>query len=267
MNIFDNFTKKELENVLHKYTTWREITSELGAYDKHNKMVPLLKRKLDELNIDYSFIDNTPIRRRKDRNRNKFTMLKDEEIFFNGSDVSPFTVKKAFLRHTEIPYECSICGLPPLWQGKDLTLTMDHIDGDSHNNELSNLRWVCPNCDRQLPTYCGKNKNRIYKKDRITVTTKTKTNNITYKNVCPQCGNLKTISASLCEACSRLGSRKIEKPSRDILKNEIRTMPFLIIGKKYNVSDNAVRKWCKTYDLPFRVSDIKNISDEEWEKI
>ena len=44
-------------------------------------------------------------------------------------------------------------------------------------------------------------------------------------------------------------------------------MPFLIIGKKYNVSDNAVRKWCKTYNLPFRVSDIKNISDEEWKKI
>lgn len=50
-------------------------------------------------------------------------------------------------------------------------------------------------------------------------------------------------------------------------QNEIRTMSFLSIGKKYNVSDNAIREWCKKYSLLFRNSDIKNISDEEWEKI
>ena len=267
MNIFDNFTKKELENVLHKYTTWREITSELGAYDKHNKMVPLLKRKLNELKIDYSFLDSTPIRRREDRNRNQFTKLTDEDIFYNGSDVAPSTVRRALKRHFEIPYECAICKLPPLWNGLSLVLTMDHIDGNTDNNELSNLRWVCPNCDRQLDTYCGKNKKRNYKRKRITSTERTKTNNIIYKDFCPQCGNIKTMSADLCEACSRIKSRKVERPSRNILKNEIRTMSFLSIGKKYNVSDNAIREWCKKYSLPFRNSDIKNISDEEWEKI
>ena len=267
MNIFDNFTKKELEDVLHKYTTWREITTELGAYDKHNKMVPLLKRKLDELKIDYSSIDSVPIRRRKDRNRNQFTKLTDEEIFYNGSDVNPSTVRRALKEHTEIPYECAICKMPPFWNGLPLVLTMDHIDGDSHNNELSNLRWVCPNCDRQSPTYCGKNKNNTYKRERITMTIKNKNNNMVYKNFCPICGELKTLSADLCEKCSRIQSRKVERPDRDTLKNEIKTMSFLSIGKKYNVSDNAVRKWCKIYNLPFKVSDIKNIPDEEWEKI
>ena len=54
-------------------------------------------------------------------------------------------------------YKCSICGQEPFWNGKPLTLTLDHINGKNHDNELSNLRWVCPNCDRQLDTFGYKN--------------------------------------------------------------------------------------------------------------
>lgn len=60
---------------------------------------------------------------------------------------------------------------------------------------------------------------------------------------------------------------KSRKPEREILKQQIRSMPFLQIGRLYGVTDNSVRKWCKTYNLPSRVCDIKNISDEEWECI
>ena len=59
--------------------------------------------------------------------------------------------------------------------------------------------------------------------------------------------------------CSRI--------SREELKQLIRTTPFTKIGKMFNVSDNAIRKWCKLYNLPFRVKDIKNYSNEEWNKI
>ena len=44
-------------------------------------------------------------------------------------------------------------------------------------------------------------------------------------------------------------------------------MSFTAIGKKYNVSDNAVRKWCDKYNLPRKASEIKKYSDEEWELI
>lgn len=59
----------------------------------------------------------------------------------------------------------------------------------------------------------------------------------------------------------------VKKPSREVLKSQIRTMPFLQIGKLYGVSDNAIRKWCDKYGLPRKVTDIKQYSDEEWEKI
>jgi hypothetical protein len=45
---------------------------------------------------------------------------------------------------------------------------MDHIDGNSENNHLSNLRLVCGNCDMLLPTYKSKNKGngRAYRRER-----------------------------------------------------------------------------------------------------
>jgi hypothetical protein len=51
---------------------------------------------------------------------------------------------------------CSICGLSPLWNGKELVFILDHIDAS--NNKRDNLRCICPNCDSQLDTYKSKNK-------------------------------------------------------------------------------------------------------------
>lgn len=52
---------------------------------------------------------------------------------------------------------CDICGIED-WNGKPLNMQLDHINGDSSNHTLSNLRMICPNCHSQTETYCGKNK-------------------------------------------------------------------------------------------------------------
>lgn len=44
-------------------------------------------------------------------------------------------------------------------------------------------------------------------------------------------------------------------------------MSFVKIGKQFNVSENSIRKWCKAEKLPYRSSEIKKYSDEEWEII
>ena len=68
----------------------------------------------------------------------------------------------------------------------------------------------------------------------------------------------------MCVECYRLSSRKTEWPSKEELKELIRTKSFVQIGKDFGVSDNAVRRWCKGYNLPTRMSDIKSINSNDW---
>jgi hypothetical protein len=82
---------------------------------------------------------------------------------------------------------------------------------------------------------------------------------------CAECGANVYQKNSLCLTCAGKKRRKVEHPSRETLKELIQTKTFIDIGKIYGVSDNAVRKWCKNENLPFRLRDIKLI--ENWDKI
>ena len=55
--------------------------------------------------------------------------------------------------------------------------------------------------------------------------------------------------------------------TREELKEMIRILPFTYIGQEYQVSDNAVRKWCVKFGLPKTKKEINSYSDEEWDKI
>jgi hypothetical protein len=83
------------------------------------------------------------------------------------SDKEIRTSKNSWLRNLLIELlgeKCSECGIGPIYNGKPLTLEVDHINGKSSNNVLSNLRFLCPNCHSQTDTYKAKN----IKSDRIT---------------------------------------------------------------------------------------------------
>lgn len=90
-------------------------------------------------------------------------------------------------------------------------------------------------------------------------------NNRREKHYCEKCGKELSRGATLlCNQCSHEARRVAERPSRDELKSCIRNMPFTKIGEKYGVSDNTIRKWCISYNLPSKKKDIKIFSDEEW---
>lgn len=54
-------------------------------------------------------------------------------------------------------YACSVCGISE-WACKPITLEVEHKDGNSENNSISNLCLICPNCHSQTPTYKARNR-------------------------------------------------------------------------------------------------------------
>lgn len=59
------------------------------------------------------------------------------------------------------PHVCAGCGTEPAWRGLRLVLSVDHVDGDWRNDEAHNLRFLCPNCHSQTPTFCRRPCDRV----------------------------------------------------------------------------------------------------------
>ena len=81
-----------------------------------------------------------------------------DKLFIENSTIKRGTIKKVIRRDNLKKYECEICNIGPIWNGKTMPLILDHINGINNDNRLENLRFVCSNCDTQLPTYKSKNR-------------------------------------------------------------------------------------------------------------
>lgn len=86
------------------------------------------------------------------------TPLRDDQVFVEHSTYSRTSLKKRILKSNLIAYKCAICSMLPIWNGKDLVLQLDHINGINDDNRLENLRFLCPNCHTQTDTFSAKNR-------------------------------------------------------------------------------------------------------------
>lgn len=76
---------------------------------------------------------------------------KPVEIFTIGVRQKSSLLRRALIE-SKIEYKCIICGISS-WREQKLNLEIDHIDGNSADNRLENLRFLCPNCHSQTVTF------------------------------------------------------------------------------------------------------------------
>jgi 5-methylcytosine-specific restriction endonuclease McrA len=69
----------------------------------------------------------------------------------------PRMLRRALIE-SGVPYQCAACGVGGTWNGMPLILHVDHIDGNYLDCQPSNVRFLCPNCHSQTPSWAGGNK-------------------------------------------------------------------------------------------------------------
>lgn len=88
------------------------------------------------------------------------------------------------------------------------------------------------------------------------------------KILCSCCGQKEVYYVNgICPECAAKQRRTVDRPLKEDLKNLVRNMSIVKVGEMYGVSDNAIRKWLKAYNLPTRKTDIDNYDEETWKNM
>ena len=153
------YTKEWLEELCKESYSYAEVLRKAGRKQGGGTQATL-RKKIEEFQIDISHFTGqkwheSPNQQDNKVSREKYTL---EEVFCKNSPVTQKVLRGYVERHNIIKYECSQCGCDGHCQNGIISLEIDHIDGDNKNNEISNLRYLCPNCHALTDTYRGKNK-------------------------------------------------------------------------------------------------------------
>ena len=99
--------------------------------------------------------------------RSKSIKTKKEKVLKDLNESGTYRgncyLKRIIKEYNLLEYKCTECNITK-WNNKELTLELDHIDGQAHNCKIENLRFLCPNCHSQTDTFRGKSINTGKKK-------------------------------------------------------------------------------------------------------
>jgi Zn finger protein HypA/HybF involved in hydrogenase expression len=146
------YTDEQLITAVKNKICLQEVLDELNLIGGHAR----IKQKIIDLKLDINhwknFSGTTP---RK--------ILSVNELLTTNSTIQSSDLKRRLLSKNYFEYKCSLCHISE-WNGMNLSLQLDHINGIHSDNRIENLRLLCPNCHSQTETFCGRNTKGLKRK-------------------------------------------------------------------------------------------------------
>jgi RNA polymerase subunit RPABC4/transcription elongation factor Spt4 len=128
---------EEIKNNISTVTSFSELANKLGI---SRSMASKLKIRCVELRLDYSHF--------------RVSGYKPHDL---KDLTSRRAIKKYLIREGILEYKCYKCSIVN-WNDLPIILDLEHIDGNTNNNDINNLILLCPNCHSQTSTFKGRNK-------------------------------------------------------------------------------------------------------------
>jgi hypothetical protein len=243
------FTRSQLGSSVASARSFSEVLRALGLRSAGGNFRTIRKYcELWEISTEH-FDQAAVIREHLARRRLAATPL--SEIMVAGSTYSRSHLKERLFAEGLKARACEMCGQGEEWRGGRLALILDHINGVGDDHRLPNLRVLCPNCAATLDTHCGR-KNVVRRPPRP----------------CAHCGESFKPKYEGHRFCSRACSwrwprpaaarpelRRVERPPYEQLRAAVERDGWSAVGRRYGVSDNAVRKWMRRYERELAVGD------------
>jgi hypothetical protein len=239
------FNEKQLREAIAASRSWAETLRRLN-YRSAGGNWRTLEKYAALWNIPTDHFDPDAVCREALRKASKARPL--EEILVENSTYPRDHLKHRLFAEGLKERRCELCGQGEVWRGRRMALILDHTNGIPDDNRIENLRIACPNCAATFETHCAR-KNRIPLEPRD----------------CPHCGAVFFPRYRKQRYCSRKcgsrwdrtrrlrgvphpAARNVKRPPYEQLLREIEATSYLAVGRKYGVSDNAVRKWLRWYE-------------------
>lgn len=216
-------SKNEMQKLLNESSSFVEVLEKLGLCGHSGNHRTLKERiKLDSLNTEILKAKRAELIRQSSIKK-KIPLSK---IMVENSSYGTNHLKSRLIKEGILKFACERCGNKGEWMGQKLTLQLEHKNGKSKDHRLENICFLCPNCHSQTETYSGRN------------------SSIKRSRICDKCKGPTKGKGKICRLCVSKNQPKKFFVTKEELEELVKNHPMTSIGKKFGVSDNAIRKRC-----------------------
>lgn len=283
-----NYTQEQFIEAVKNSYSYSGVCRILGISPKGGNL-KTVKNKIQQLELDASHFTGQRWNRGKTSEDHPSIKKKDiSEILVENSGWASGHIRQRLIKEGLKEAKCECCGRTE-WFGIPIPLELHHINGIHTDNRLENLLILCPNCHAMTDSHVNieqlsalverqeveERKIRealIAQLERAIATgnpepslnieegaetryvqPKSKKEKVLEPKYCEYCGKELEGRARQNKYCSQECAHKANGSRRPdvltLLEDFKELKSFVQVGNKYGVTDNAVRKWCRTYGI------------------